>query len=194
MAINERQGAPALLTVLALFPGIACADCPMPYKRTGALKISDHHVRSPLLNIQRACQTCHKWPEAELLARVEGLQERVHGMRDMAMDALMDLIADIKAAQAAGAPEADLKQARDFQRRAQFYLDFVEAENSTGFHAPEEAERILGESVNFARKGQLALRPLRSAAGATLAPAPVKGPSGNSTAAGSGGGSPRDRR
>ena len=158
--------------------GVACADCHMPYKRTGALKISDHHVRSPLLNIQRACQTCHKWPEAELLARVESLQERVHGMRNMAMDALMELIADLQAARAAGAPEAELHQARDFQRRGQFYLDFVEAENSTGFHAPEEAERILGEAVNFARQGQLALRPLRNAAGATLTPAPVKGPSG----------------
>ena len=46
--------------------GVACADCHMPYKRVGALKISDHHVRSPLLNINRACQTCHKWPEDEL--------------------------------------------------------------------------------------------------------------------------------
>jgi len=31
--------------------GVACADCHMPYKREGAMKISDHHVRSPLLNI-----------------------------------------------------------------------------------------------------------------------------------------------
>ena len=44
--------------------GVACADCHMPYTRVGALKISDHHVRSPLLNINSACQTCHKWPEA----------------------------------------------------------------------------------------------------------------------------------
>jgi nitrite reductase (cytochrome c-552) len=27
--------------------GVTCADCHMPYKREGALKISDHHVRSP---------------------------------------------------------------------------------------------------------------------------------------------------
>src|SRR5262249_21045574 len=45
---------------------VACADCHMPYKREGAIKISDHHVRSPLLNINRACQTCHHFPEAEL--------------------------------------------------------------------------------------------------------------------------------
>ena len=49
--------------------GVACADCHMPYKREGALKISDHHVRSPLLNINRACQTCHKWSEEELKAQ-----------------------------------------------------------------------------------------------------------------------------
>ena len=48
--------------------------------------------------------------------------------------------------------------ARYLQRRAQFYLDFVEAENSTGFHAPQEAARILAESINLSRQGQLAVR------------------------------------
>jgi nitrite reductase (cytochrome c-552) len=138
--------------------GVACADCHMPYIREGAMKISDHHVRSPVLNINRACQTCHKWPEDELKARVEIIQERTYRLRNVAMDALMDLINDIKAAKAAGRSDAELQAARDFQRRAQFYLDFVEAENSTGFHAPEEAERILGESIDFSRKGQNALR------------------------------------
>ena len=138
--------------------GVACADCHMPYKREGALKISDHHVRSPLLNINRACQTCHRWPEEELKARVETIQERTFSLRNLAMDALMDLISDLKAAKAAGRPDADLAAAQEFQRKAQFYLDFVEAENSTGFHAPQEAARILGESINFARKGQIAIR------------------------------------
>ena len=138
--------------------GVACADCHMPYKREGALKISDHHVRSPLLNINRACQTCHRWSEDELKARVETIQDRTFALRNRAMDALVALIADIKAAAAAGRNDADLARARDFQRKAQFYLDFVEAENSTGFHAPQEAARVLGESIDFARQGQLALR------------------------------------
>jgi nitrite reductase (cytochrome c-552) len=137
--------------------GVACADCHMPYKREGALKISDHHVRSPMLNINRACQTCHKWPEEEIKSRVEDIQSRTQHMRDLAMDALMDLIKDLKAARAGNAPEEKLTAAQDFQRKAQFYLDFVEAENSSGFHAPQEAMRILGESINFARKGQLVL-------------------------------------
>ena len=37
-------------------------------------------------------------------------------------------------------------------------VDFVEAENSMGFHAPQEAARILGEAIDYARQGQLALR------------------------------------
>ena len=140
--------------------GVACADCHMPYKRVGGLKISDHHVQSPLLNINRACQTCHKWPEEELLSRAETIQGRTLHLRDLALTALVELIDDLKAAQEAGRPQADLASARSFQRKAQFLLDFVEAENSTGFHAPQEAARILAESIDFSRKGQLALRPV----------------------------------
>jgi len=145
--------------------GVACADCHMPYKREGALKISDHHVRSPMLNINHACQTCHKWPETELRSRVEAIQERTHHMRNLAMDALVELIGELKTARAANAPAAQVTAAQDFQRKAQFYLDFIEAENSSGFHAPQEALRVLGESINFARKGQLALRPQKDASG-----------------------------
>ena len=141
--------------------GVACADCHMPYKRVGAHKISDHHVRSPLLNINRACQTCHKWPEEELRSRVQTIQERTFRMRNLAMDALMDLIKDIKAAKAAGRTDVQLSAAQDYQRKAQFYLDFIEAENSMGFHAPQEAARILGESIDFTRKGQMTLHEVK---------------------------------
>lgn len=140
--------------------GVSCADCHMPYKRVGAMKISDHHVRSPLLNINNACQTCHRWPEEELKARVETIQERTFQVRNLAMDALMDLIADIKAARTSGKTDAELAKAQDCQRHAQFTLDFVEAENSTGFHAPQEAMRILAQSINYSRQGQNALREL----------------------------------
>jgi nitrite reductase (cytochrome c-552) len=130
----------------------------MPYERVGALKISDHHVRSPLLNVSRACQTCHHWPEEELRARAETIQARTFSLRDQAMNALVALVTDLEKAVAAGRSDADLELPRKLQRQAQFRLDFVEAENSTGFHAPEEAARILAESINLSREGQLALR------------------------------------
>ncbi len=138
--------------------GVSCADCHMPYERQGAMKISSHHVRSPLLSINTSCQTCHKGTEEELKFRVETIQERTYKLRGLAMDALVQLIGDIVAAKNAGASDADLAAARENQRKAQFFLDFVEAENSMGFHAPQEATRILGESINFSRLGQVSLR------------------------------------
>jgi nitrite reductase (cytochrome c-552) len=75
------------------------------------------------------------------------------------MDALMALITDITAAKAAGASGPAMTTALEFQRHGQFYLDFVESENSNGFHAPQEAARILGEAIDYLRQGQLALRP-----------------------------------
>jgi nitrite reductase (cytochrome c-552) len=138
--------------------GVTCADCHMPYQREGAAKTSDHHVRSPLLNINRACQTCHRWSEDELRDRVHAIQDRTFQVRNIAMDALVGLIGDIKAATAGGMTDEQLASARDEQRQAQFLLDFIESENSVGFHAPQEAMRLLAVSIDHTRKGQLALR------------------------------------
>jgi nitrite reductase (cytochrome c-552) len=138
--------------------GVACADCHMPYKREGGLKISDHQVRSPLLNINRACQGCHHFPEEEMKNRVEQIQGRFVHARDVAMDALMDLINDIKAGQNQSVAEAQLNAARSAQRKAQFFIDYVEAENSSGFHASGESLRILTDATDTIRKGHLALR------------------------------------
>src|SRR5262249_219002 len=134
------------------------ADCHMPYQRVGATKISDHHVRSPLLNLNRACQTCHHFSEDELRERVHTIQDRTWQMRNIALDAVLDLTHGIAAAQRAGAPPARLDSARRFQRRAQFLVDFIEAENSMGFHADQEAARILALSINESRLGMAALR------------------------------------
>jgi len=137
--------------------GVACADCHMPYIRQGAVKISDHHVRSPLLNTERACLTCHPFPAEEMKARAELIQDRNAALLDRAEDALVALLDDLKAARAAGVPDAKLDAALKLQRRAQFRMDFINAENSMGFHAPQEAARILAEAIDYARQGQLAV-------------------------------------
>jgi nitrite reductase (cytochrome c-552) len=136
--------------------GVACADCHMPYQRVGALKVSDHRVRSPLLNINRACQACHTVPEKELESRVLIIQDRHNELLQGAASATTDLLDAIVAARKAGAREADVQATQALQRKAQWRLDFVAAENSMGFHAPQEMARILGETIDFARQGQLA--------------------------------------
>jgi nitrite reductase (cytochrome c-552) len=166
--VHKETGAPALKAQHPEFEmysqgvharsGVSCADCHMPYKREGGMKISDHHVRSPLLNVNRACQGCHHFPEQEMKDRVEQIQGRFMQARNTAMDALMDLIADIKTAKAAGGSETDLKAALEAQRKAGFFIDFVEAENSAGFHAPGEELRVLTQALDAIRKGQNSLR------------------------------------
>jgi len=149
--------------------GVACADCHMPYQRVGALKISDHHVRSPLLNVNRACQTCHHWAEDELRERVHIIQDRTFQVRNVAMDALIALIGDITTAKAGGASDQDLDGARRHQRRAQFLLHFIEAENSMGFHADQEAMRVLALSLDETRRGQTSLPGSTATPGVTSA-------------------------
>ncbi len=135
--------------------GVACADCHMPYVRDGASKFSTHDVHSPLLNPEQACGQCHTDSEY-VVDRVTVIQEQVATTKQATEDAIIDAINAIKLATAS--PSADaalLEQARALHRKSQFMWDFVSAENSTGFHNPEYALRILAESTNYARQAQM---------------------------------------
>ena len=146
--------------------GVACADCHMPYMREGAMKVSDHHIRSPLLNVDRACLSCHPFPADEMRKRAELIQERNAKLLIRAEVALVALYDAVKDARGAGADSTSLSKAGVYQlqRSAQFRLDFVNAENSMGFHAPQEAARILGEAIDYARQGEMAARLMKTRA------------------------------
>ena len=137
--------------------GVSCVDCHMPYERVGAMKITDHHIRSPLLDAGRACQVCHPIAAEELVARAESIQEHTLSMQDTAMDRLMDLIDAIGTARSRDPEDPRLEAARLAQRRASFLIDFVSSENSAGFHAPEEAARLLFLALDEILAGTRAL-------------------------------------
>ena len=135
--------------------GVSCSDCHMPYIREGASKYSSHDVHSPLLNPEQACGQCHTDSEY-VVRRVNLIQEQVATTKIATEDAIVDAINAIKLA--AADPNADqelLDQARNLHRKAQFMWDFVSAENSTGFHNPEYALKILADSTNLARQAQM---------------------------------------
>jgi nitrite reductase (cytochrome c-552) len=135
--------------------GVSCSDCHMPYVSDGAAKFSSHDVHSPLLNPEQACGQCHTDTEY-VVRRVNVIQEQVATTKQNTEDAIIDAINAIKAA--AADPNADanlLDQARTLHRKSQYMWDFVSAENSTGFHNPEYALKILAESTNLARQAQM---------------------------------------
>ena len=141
--------------------GVSCADCHMPYGRDGATKVSDHWVRSPLLNVNRACQSCHKQSEDEIKARVDLIQTRNFELLQRGGTAIVALIDAINAAKKDGATPEQLQPALELQRQAQWRLDFIAAENSMGFHAPQEAAMVLGEALDYARQGETVVAKLR---------------------------------
>ncbi|QDU62718.1 Cytochrome c-552 precursor [Planctomycetes bacterium Pan216] len=139
--------------------GVSCADCHMPYERVGAMKLSNHNVQSPMLNINNACQTCHHVPEQELRDRVATIQDRTRSLLERAAGAMTSMLDAIMEAKAAGVTDEQLANVFELQRKAMWRLDYVSSENSKGFHAAQEAARILGESIDYSRQAEaLALR------------------------------------
>jgi len=135
--------------------GVACADCHMPYTRDGAAKFSNHNVHSPLLAPEAACGQCHT-DVGYSVNRVATIQAQVNERLLATEDAIMDAIAAIKAATLTGkADPTQLDEARQLHRQAQMMWDFIAAENSMGFHNPEEALRILGKATDLARQAQV---------------------------------------
>lgn len=140
--------------------GVTCVDCHMSYKREGAMKITDHQVRSPMTNeatINQACLTCHNTTETDMRERVETIHDRYEHAKNVSFDALDALIKDIEKARASGTAADRIATAQSYQRKAQFFLDYVVSENSRGFHAPQYTLRILNDATDASRLGQLAL-------------------------------------
>lgn len=142
--------------------GVSCADCHMPYERRGAMKVSSHWVRSPLLSLNKSCQTCHNVPEDELRDKVHTIQARTESQLERAAAAMTDMLDAIREAQAAGATAEQLAPIYELQKKGMWRLDFISSENSSGFHADQEAVRILGESIDYSRQAQVMAVRLRA--------------------------------
>ncbi len=135
--------------------GVACADCHMPYTKDGAAKFSNHNMRSPLLEPEASCGTCHT-SVTYVTERVAIIQQQVWDTMVITEDAIIEAAFSIKAANdVVGVDLELLEEARQLHREAQLRWDFIAAENSMGFHNPSEALRILASATDIARQGQL---------------------------------------
>ena len=97
--------------------GVACADCHMPYVRDGAVKVSDHWLRSPLTNVNQACQTVPQADGGGTQGPGRQHPEDHRRSADASTEtALIEAIDAIKAAQTPGASDEQLEEARDLHR------------------------------------------------------------------------------
>jgi len=142
--------------------GLACADCHMPYTRVGNVKISSHDWSSPLNRIEQSCTTCHRNGVDWLRGRVEGIQKQCKETQDLAGEAILETIAELKISrETTGVNQEKLQQAMDLHRKAQWYLDYVVVTNGYGFHNPTETLNNLSKSIDYAHKSTRLAREAR---------------------------------
>ena len=127
----------------------------MPYKQEGGVKFTDHHIMSPLANIDRTCQTCHRQDAEVLRQNVYERQEKCIEVRNRAEKELATAHIEAKFAIDKGATEAEMKPIQDLLRKSQWRWDFAIASHGATFHAPQEVTRILSHSVDYAQQARL---------------------------------------
>ncbi|MFP4288741.1 MAG: ammonia-forming cytochrome c nitrite reductase [Bacteroidales bacterium] len=140
--------------------GVSCADCHMPYKREGGMKFTDHHISSPLNNVENTCQVCHRESEADLIANVYDRQDKISELRRIVEKNLAQLHIEAKRAWDAGATEEEMEEVLTLIRHAQWRWDWVAAANGYGIHSPNVALRVLGTSIQKSQEARILLAPV----------------------------------
>ncbi len=130
--------------------GVSCADCHMPYITEGGIKTTSHHVQSPLNNINKSCQVCHRESETELKNNVYSKQDKVFETRMIAEKHLVKAHIEAKAAWDNGAAEEEMKPILKLIRHAQWRWDYAVAAHGSSFHGSLESSRVLATAVQKA--------------------------------------------
>lgn len=137
--------------------GVSCADCHMPYKSEGGQKFTDHHIGSPLANVENSCFVCHREKKESLINDVYERQQKIKE----GSSKLQKLIAmaHIEAAKAweLGATEVEMKDVLTLIRHAQWRWDFSVASHGAAFHAPLETSRMITSATDKIQEARLKL-------------------------------------
>lgn len=135
--------------------GVACADCHMPYRSEGGRKFTDHHIRSPLADVNASCQVCHREETERLLADVYERQDIINEGR-VKLEKLL-VRAHIEAGEAItlGASQNEMKPIRNDIRHAQWRWDYAVASHGASFHSPLEVSRIISSGIELAQEARV---------------------------------------
>jgi nitrite reductase (cytochrome c-552) len=132
--------------------GVTCVDCHMPYMRENGQKYTSHWMTSPLKTIEASCLKCHDESKETLIARVKTIHDNNFKLQRVAGQTVAKAHLAVKAAMDAGATDEQLAPVRLKLREAQWYWDWVAAENGNGFHNPDKCMRISGEAIDLAHQ------------------------------------------
>ena len=150
--------------------GVVCADCHMLDTGTRLESSRSHDLISPLKLDMAACQRCHPGSTAELRDQVIAVQERNLGLlidagyRTATVAKLLEIANDRLDVAAPDVRPLYERGARLY-RQALYRTIYMGAENSVGFHNPEEGVRILTDAARYARDADAVMRELLTSKG-----------------------------
>ncbi|RYZ51188.1 MAG: ammonia-forming cytochrome c nitrite reductase subunit c552, partial [Chitinophagaceae bacterium] len=160
--------------------GVSCADCHMPYGTEGGQKFTNHHIGSPLANVENSCFVCHRERVDDLISDVYERQGKVKGTSEVVQRNIAMAHLEAEQAWKLGATEAQMKTILKGIRHAQFQWDYIAASHGAGFHAPLEATRVLASASAIIQEARVELARVLATFGHTQ---PVKMPDLNSKSA-----------
>ena len=137
--------------------GVTCADCHMPYQTVGGQKFTDHHIQSPLNNIQNSCQVCHREEADVLIKNVYDRQDKIIENRDQLEKLLVRAHVEAMYAWELGATEEQMEDILLDIRHAQWRWDYAAASHGGSFHSPVELGRVISTGITIAQEGRIKL-------------------------------------
>ncbi|MCU0370696.1 MAG: ammonia-forming cytochrome c nitrite reductase [Bacteroidales bacterium] len=145
--------------------GVSCADCHMPYKSEGGQKFTDHHLQSPLNNVEASCAVCHREKTLTLIKNVYDRQDKIIQNRDKLEELLVRAHVEAKKAWDLGAGEDQMKDILMDIRHAQWRWDYSAASHGASFHAPVETGRVVATGITIAQEARIKLARLLASKG-----------------------------
>ncbi len=137
--------------------GVSCADCHMPYKTEGGQKFTDHHIGSPLTNIENSCFVCHREKVNDLIDDVRERQRKVREGISQLLRQVATAHIEAKKAWEVGATEAEMEPILKNIRKAQWRVDYPIQSHGASFHSPVEVQRLVTAGLGYAREARLGL-------------------------------------
>ncbi|MBU2650675.1 MAG: ammonia-forming cytochrome c nitrite reductase [Bacteroidetes bacterium] len=156
----QHPGYEVYLTGTHASRGVSCADCHMPYMSVGGQKYTDHHIQSPLNNVNNSCQVCHREETERLIADVYSRQDKIIENRDKLEELLVRAHVEAKEAWDIGANDEQMKPWLKLIRQAQWRWDYAAAGHGNSFHSPVETGRIITHGIDKVQEARIGLAKL----------------------------------
>ena len=135
--------------------GVECKDCHMPkVKDKKGKTFTFHGQRSARYMLRDTCVRCHTyWSQDDAEYQVDAIQNYIRGKMRKAEFWLGQLIDTYTRAKDIGVKEEILKEAWPLHDKAHILWEWWTAENSDGFHNPQQARESLAQSINASQDG-----------------------------------------